>query len=193
MKNKKKLIIIIAVVLVIVLLLVLGYIFFIKKGKLLEDYTITEISEVALTETNQQVTVNNKKINVRMFENELYVDDVRNDDLMLEGLLYVTNKYMIVADESDFGYFIEFAVDENGKTINVDNQIKTEAEYPMFNIKNFRVENGIVVTGGGALLSGLKELLKEELNVPITIADSPLTCVAEGTVIMLDNINLLEK
>ena len=145
MKNKKKLIIIIAVVLVIVLLLVLGYIFFIKKGKLLEDYTITEISEVALTETNQQVTVNNKKINVRMFENELYVDDVRNEDLMLEGLLYVTNKYMIVADESDFGYFIEFAVDENGKTINVDNQIKTEAEYPMFNIKNFRVENGIVV------------------------------------------------
>ena len=55
------------------------------------------------------------------------------------------------------------------------------------------VENGIVVTGGGALLSGIKELLKQELNVPITIADSPLTCVAEGTAIMLDNINLLEK
>ena len=55
------------------------------------------------------------------------------------------------------------------------------------------VENGIVVTGGGALLSGFKELLKEELKVPITIADSPLTCVAEGTAIMLDNINLLEK
>ena len=55
------------------------------------------------------------------------------------------------------------------------------------------VENGIVVTGGGALLSGLKELLKEELKVPITIAESPLTCVAEGTAIMLDNISLLEK
>ena len=55
------------------------------------------------------------------------------------------------------------------------------------------VENGIVVTGGGALLSGFKELLNQELKVPITIADSPLTCVAEGTAIMLDNINLLEK
>ena len=55
------------------------------------------------------------------------------------------------------------------------------------------VNNGIVVTGGGALLSGMVELLKQELKVPIIIAESPLTCVAEGTAIMLDNIKLLEK
>ena len=34
---------------------------------------------------------------------------------------------------------------------------------------------------------------KEELKVPIKIADSPLTCVVDGTAIMLDNIKLLEK
>ena len=55
------------------------------------------------------------------------------------------------------------------------------------------VTNGIVVTGGGALLSGIKELLEDELKVPIKVADSPLTCVAEGTAIMLDNINLMDK
>lgn len=55
------------------------------------------------------------------------------------------------------------------------------------------VNNGIVVTGGGALLSGIAELLKQELKVPIMIAESPLTCVAEGTAAMLDNIKLLEK
>ncbi len=55
------------------------------------------------------------------------------------------------------------------------------------------VNNGIVVTGGGALLSGISELLKQELKVPIMIAESPLTCVAEGTAIMLENIKLLEK
>ncbi len=55
------------------------------------------------------------------------------------------------------------------------------------------VNNGIVVTGGGALLSGISELLKQELKVPISIAESPLTCVAEGTAVMLDNIKLLEK
>ena len=55
------------------------------------------------------------------------------------------------------------------------------------------VTNGIVITGGGALLSGIKELFESELKVPIRIADSPLTCVAEGTAIMLDNIGLIEK
>ncbi len=55
------------------------------------------------------------------------------------------------------------------------------------------VTNGIVVTGGGALLNGLKKLLEEELKVPIRIADSPLTCVVDGTKVMLDNIKLLEK
>ena len=55
------------------------------------------------------------------------------------------------------------------------------------------VNNGIVVTGGGALLSGISELLKQELKVPISVAESPLTCVAEGTAVMLDNIKLLEK
>lgn len=50
------------------------------------------------------------------------------------------------------------------------------------------VENGIVVTGGGALLDGIDKLLKEKLKVPVTIAEDPLTCVVEGTSIMLDNI-----
>lgn len=55
------------------------------------------------------------------------------------------------------------------------------------------VNNGIVVTGGGALINGIDKLLSQELKVPIKIAESPLTCVVEGTSIMLDNINLLEK
>ena len=55
------------------------------------------------------------------------------------------------------------------------------------------VNNGIVVTGGGALLDGLDKLLEKELKVPIRIADSPLTCVVDGTAIMLENVKLLEK
>ena len=53
------------------------------------------------------------------------------------------------------------------------------------------VNNGIVLTGGGALLKGMTKLLNEKLKVPITIAESPLTCVAEGTSIMLDNIKII--
>ena len=39
-------------------------------------------------------------------------------------------------------------------------------------------EKGIVLTGGGSLVKGLVELFKQELKVPILIAESPLTCVA---------------
>ena len=55
------------------------------------------------------------------------------------------------------------------------------------------IENGAVLTGGGALLNGLRELLEDELQIPIYIAESPLTSVAEGTGILLDNLYLVEK
>ena len=55
------------------------------------------------------------------------------------------------------------------------------------------INNGIVITGGGAMLEGLDELLKRELNVPIYVAESPLTCVAAGTGKMLDNLRLIEE
>ena len=55
------------------------------------------------------------------------------------------------------------------------------------------VEKGIVLTGGGALLKGLINLFEQELKVPILIANSPLTCVAEGTGILLDDIKSLEN
>lgn len=54
------------------------------------------------------------------------------------------------------------------------------------------INKGIVLTGGGALIRGLDKLLKEELKVPVYIASSPLTCVAEGTGILLENINLID-
>ena len=55
------------------------------------------------------------------------------------------------------------------------------------------IDKGIVVTGGGAMIYGFDELLSHELKVPVFIAESPLTCVAEGTGVLLDNIHLLEK
>ncbi len=55
------------------------------------------------------------------------------------------------------------------------------------------IDKGIVVTGGGALIKGFDELLAHELKVPVFIAESPLTCVAEGTGILLDNIHMIDK
>jgi rod shape-determining protein MreB len=41
-------------------------------------------------------------------------------------------------------------------------------------------ERGIYLTGGGALLSGIDQLLRNETGLPVVIADDPLTCVALG-------------
>ncbi len=55
------------------------------------------------------------------------------------------------------------------------------------------IDKGIVVTGGGALIKGFDKLLAHELKVPVFIAESPLTCVAEGTGVLLENIHLLDR
>ena len=55
------------------------------------------------------------------------------------------------------------------------------------------VEKGIVLTGGGAMLKGLAELMEKELSVPVLVAESPLTCVVEGTGVLLENIRKLEE
>lgn len=55
------------------------------------------------------------------------------------------------------------------------------------------VDKGIVITGGGALLKGIADIFEEELKVPIYIAESPLTCVAEGCGVMLQNLDIIDK
>lgn len=53
------------------------------------------------------------------------------------------------------------------------------------------INQGIVMTGGGSLLDGLDKVLSKELNIPVYLADNPLTCVAEGTGILLNNIDYI--
>lgn len=50
---------------------------------------------------------------------------------------------------------------------------------------------GIVLTGGGALLRGLPQLLSHETHIPVHVADDPLTCVVRGTGIVLEELETL--
>lgn len=54
------------------------------------------------------------------------------------------------------------------------------------------IDKGIVLTGGGAMINGLDKLLSHELKVPVFLAESPLTCVVEGTGVLLENVHLID-
>jgi rod shape-determining protein MreB len=55
------------------------------------------------------------------------------------------------------------------------------------------VERGIVLTGGGALLTNLDLLIKEETGLPIAVADDPLSVVVRGAGMALDHIDVLKE
>ena len=55
------------------------------------------------------------------------------------------------------------------------------------------LQSGIILAGGGALLPGLCELLSSELSLPVHIAEDPLSAVARGTGIILENFDIYES
>ena len=55
------------------------------------------------------------------------------------------------------------------------------------------MERGIVVTGGGALLRNIDELIFQETGVPAHIAEEPLLCVAKGTGIALEHLDVYKR
>jgi rod shape-determining protein MreB len=54
-------------------------------------------------------------------------------------------------------------------------------------------ERGIVLAGGGALLRGFDALLRDETQLPVYLAESPLTCVAVGAGLSLEEFDTLER
>ncbi|MBN2227365.1 MAG: rod shape-determining protein [candidate division Zixibacteria bacterium] len=55
------------------------------------------------------------------------------------------------------------------------------------------LDRGIILTGGGALLRGLDRRLRQETNLPVNVAEDPLTCVVRGTGKVLENLQLYSK
>jgi rod shape-determining protein MreB len=55
------------------------------------------------------------------------------------------------------------------------------------------IEYGLTLTGGGALLLGLNDLIKQETGVDAHIAEDPLTCVVKGTGIVLEELETIQR
>ena len=60
------------------------------------------------------------------------------------------------------------------------NCLRTALEQTPPELSSDIAQNGLVITGGGALLEGIDKLINNQTNLPVSIADDPLTCVARG-------------
>ena len=55
------------------------------------------------------------------------------------------------------------------------------------------IDSGITLTGGGAMLRGLDELISSEIDIPVSIADNPLDCVVLGTAKCLETADTFDS
>jgi rod shape-determining protein MreB len=55
------------------------------------------------------------------------------------------------------------------------------------------MDRGITLAGGGALLQGLEQRLRDECQMPCQLAESPLTCVAVGSGISLEEFETIHR
>jgi len=55
------------------------------------------------------------------------------------------------------------------------------------------MDKGMVLSGGGALLRNIDELIAQSTGVPCFLAEDPLLCVAKGTGVVLDNLDIYKK
>jgi rod shape-determining protein MreB len=55
------------------------------------------------------------------------------------------------------------------------------------------VDRGIVLSGGSSQLRGLDKLLAQQTGLPVTLADDPLSAVAEGTGVVMSELDFLAK
>jgi rod shape-determining protein MreB len=71
--------------------------------------------------------------------------------------------------------------------------VKTALEKTPPELASDIVDNGIVLTGGGALLANLDVLLRERTGLPVSISEDPLTCVVMGSGKVLEELKLLRQ
>lgn len=76
---------------------------------------------------------------------------------------------------------------------NIIEAIKSTLEKTPPELASDVMEYGIMLTGGGALLSSLNKFIEAETGIPVQIADEPLNCVAVGTGQALENIDMFKK
>jgi len=131
-------------------------------------------------DSNNNNSNKNKEKNTEHKKEELKKMDVRGRDLV-GGL----PKTITVSSN-------EIAEALNSSVEKITRMVKQVLEQTPPELSADIIEKGIVLTGGGALLKNFPDYLEEKLEVPVFTAEEPLTCVANGTGILLDKIHYID-
>ena len=81
----------------------------------------------------------------------------------------------------------------NGPLTAILDAVRTALEQTPPELASDIVDNGIILTGGGALLANLDTLLREATQIPVSVAQNPLFCVVLGAGHVLDQMELLRQ
>jgi rod shape-determining protein MreB len=114
--------------------------------------------------------------------------DEKAEHMQIKGRDLATGIPKIIGIDSDE---VRQAIIEQIKTI--VETVKSALEQTPPELAADIVDNGIVLSGGVALLKGLDSLLREETGLPITITEDPLTTVVLGSGKALDEIDTLRE
>jgi rod shape-determining protein MreB len=114
--------------------------------------------------------------------------DLRKEEMDIRGRDMVSGLPLTVTIRSDE---VKEALSESVASIVSAAKVVLERTPPELSADI--IDRGVILTGGGALLHGIDQLLADELKVPVLIAENPMSCVVRGTGIMLDNLDKVSK
>lgn len=114
------------------------------------------------------------------------LDKVLTMEIKGRNLIEGIPKTLVITDEE-----VREALSDSVSTI--VNAVRVALERTPPELSADIVDNGIVLTGGGALLKGLDHRIKADIDVPVFLAEDPLTSVAIGTGKMLEEMELLRR
>lgn len=151
-------------------------------GDALDNYIVNFVKKEHFLMIGERTAEEVKiKIGSAILDNGLEDMEIRGRDLVsgLPKTLIITSKEIYEALKEPVN--------------NIIDAIKSNLEKTPPELSSDIMEQGIVLTGGGALLNGLDVLITKETGIPVIVAENPLDCVALGTGKALDSIDILKK
>ena len=153
---------------------------------------VNQISKVAGDHLNQQIAKYIKD------KHSLYIGDLTAESLKIalsEKNIENEKEYFEVKGRDRLSGLpirinlnkkeLKEAISDSVKVI--ANTVKLALEQTPPELVSDIINKGLIMTGGGAMLSGLNEILQEQIEIPVFISKEPLYCVAKGTGVALEN------